>query len=91
MKSQVAVKLAVVGVAACAAVFALNAYGPAEGSALFSAITVDEQDFLLYLAKYGRNFGTKEEYDFRLKIFKQTKAKIAAWETTPQTSTVGIN
>jgi KDEL-tailed cysteine endopeptidase len=73
MKSQVAVKLAVVGVAACAAVFALNAYGPAEGSALFETIATEEQEYMMYLAKYGRNFGTKAEYNLRFSLYKETK------------------
>jgi hypothetical protein len=76
MKKEFLLKLAVVGVAACAAVFALASINP-ESTNLFTA-TDDHTEFIKYVAKYGKNYGTKEEFEFRFQLFLKTQASIAA-------------
>ena len=51
--------LAVVGVAACAAVFALN-YSP-KTTALYTEITPEDREFMNFIAKYRKSYATKEE------------------------------
>lgn len=60
---------------------------------MFTAIAADEQEYLQFLAKHGRNFGTKEEYNFRLGVYRETKARLNAYNLSQvaHTSTVGIN
>ncbi len=91
MQKESALKLVVVGVAACAAVFGLSAFSPAKDTQLFTAITADEQDYLKFVAKYGRNYGTKEEFSFRLATFVENKKKIAKHNSANHTSTAGVN
>ena len=64
MKNRYAITLAVVGVAACVAVFAVNTFQP-QSVSLFSV----ETEFINYLTTYGKSYGTKEEYQFRLEQF----------------------
>jgi hypothetical protein len=61
MKTESLLTLAVVGVVACAAVFAVTQTAP-ESTNLFAMI---DTDFAQYLAKFGKSYGTKEEYSFR--------------------------
>jgi hypothetical protein len=68
MKNGYAISLAVVGVAACAAVYALNSVP--SNTALYTAFTVEDQQFLEYVTKYGKSYGTKEEFEFRSQQFK---------------------
>ena len=91
MQKESALKLVVVGVAACAAVFGLSAYAPAKDTQLFTAITAEEQEYLRFIARYGRNYGTKEEFGFRLKTFTENKQKIDEFNALNSTSTVGVN
>lgn len=92
MQKESALKLVVVGVAACAAVFGLSAFAPAKDTQLFTAITADEQEYLKFIAQHGRNYGTKEEFQFRLKTFTENKQKIDEFNSqNGHTSTVGIN
>lgn len=74
MRKGYAVSLAVVGVAACVAVFALNSLP--KQTTLYNALTVEDQEFMKFVAKYGKSYGTKEEYEFRSQQFKQSLAKI---------------
>ena len=55
--------LAVVGVAACAALYALN--GAPQSSSLYSDLSAEDMEFLRFVSKYGRSYGTKEEFEFR--------------------------
>ena len=91
MQKESALKLVVVGVAACAAVFGLSAFAPARDTQLFTAITADEQEYLKFIARYGRNYGTKEEFGFRLKTFTENKQKIDEFNSQKHTSTVAVN
>ena len=67
--------LAVVGIAAAVAVFAMN-YAPAGSSFNSSVLTHQDMEFLKYVAKYGRSYGTKEEFEYRAGQFKQNLALI---------------
>lgn len=64
--------LAVVGVVATAALYAINT---TSDSALFlksyNAFDADENEFMRFITKYRRTYGTKEEYQYRLNIFKE--------------------
>ena len=68
--------LAIVGVAACVAVYALS-YQPKANSLYSNVITADDMEFLKYVAKHGKSYGTKEEFEFRADLFKNTLAMIA--------------
>jgi len=65
--------LAVVGVAACVAVYALNA--PAASQSLFGS-TPEDLEYFNYVQKFGKSYGTKEEFEFRAAHFKDNMAKI---------------
>jgi hypothetical protein len=84
------ITLAVVGVAACTALFALQAYPQA---ASFLQLTQEEDvRFNNYLAMYGKSYGTKEEFEFRKEQFLQNLAMYQ--EVTSQndvTFSLGIN
>ncbi len=57
--------LVVVGVAACAAVIGLNSYQP-QSTQLYETLSVEETQFMDYVTKFRKSYGTKEEYNFRL-------------------------
>ena len=71
--------LAVVGVAAVVAVYALSQQ-PTNGSSLFSAnlLNGEDMEFLKYISKYGKSYGTKEELMYRADLFKNTLGKISS-------------
>jgi len=84
------VTLAVVGFAATAALFALN-QAPAQ-TQLYQVMSPVEKEFMAYLTKYRKSYGTKEEYNFRLQQFKLNKEKIDAENAkNGNTFTVGVN
>lgn len=74
MRKEYTVSLAVVGVAACVAVFALNSQP--QHTTLYNAFTTEDAEFFKYMSKYGKSYGTKEEFEFRSLQFKQNMAKI---------------
>jgi cathepsin L len=47
--------------------------------------------FMQFVTEHGRSYGTKAEFQFRSKVFKQTLAEIEAHNSENGTSTVGIN
>ena len=63
------------------------------GSQLFMAerLEVDESAFLQYLSEYGKSYGTKEEYKFRLGEFKKQLKFISEHDAAAAGHTVGIN
>ena len=82
--------LAVVGVAACVAVYALS-YQPKSAS-LYSTLSSDDVAFLKFVSKYGKSYGTKEEFELRADTFKDTLAKIAEENSkNDNTFRVGVN
>ena len=68
--------LAVVGVAACVAVYALTQQ-PKTNSLYSNILTSEDMEFLKYVSKYGKSYGTKEEFEFRGDVFKNTLAALA--------------
>jgi len=44
-----------------------------------------------YITEYGKMYGTKAEYNYRLEIFKQTVADIEAHNAKGESHTLGIN
>ena len=82
--------LAVVGVAACIAVYALS-YTPAKQS-LYTTLSSEDFEYLKYVAKFGKSYGTKEEFQFRGDIFKNTLAALAEVNSqNDNTFSVGVN
>ena len=83
--------LAVVGVAACVAVYALSA-APKSSSLYSNVISQTDMEFLKYVAKFGKSYGTKEEFEFRADTFKATLAKVFEENSkNDNTFTVGLN
>jgi len=87
MNKQAVVSLAVVGTVACAAVFALSSF-EAPSTGLF----VESSDFAQYVTKFGKNYGTVQEFQFREKLFNEKRATNAKINSqNANTFTVGIN
>lgn len=61
MRRSQAITLAVVGTVAAVAVFALTE-APASTSLYSMEVTKENLDFANYLAKFGKSYGTKEEF-----------------------------
>jgi len=69
-------------------------YSSSEGSQLFLSerITEDEMAYMRYVTEWGKSYGTKAEFVFRMEQFKQTMANIAEHESNDaHKSTVGLN
>ena len=69
MRQGYALSLAVVGVVASAAVFAVNTISK-PATALYTAFTAQDQEFMKYVSEFGKSYGTKEEFEFRSAQFK---------------------
>merc|ERR1740117_2494880 len=69
----------VAAVGAVATIGALAMYQSTESSQLFLSeiITADELAYMKYVTEWGKSYGTKAEFKFRLDQFKQTMAKMA--------------
>lgn len=50
-----------------------------------------EYDFMRYITKYNKRYATKEEFNFRLDIFKKAHAEIEEHNAKKGTSTMGHN
>jgi KDEL-tailed cysteine endopeptidase len=88
MQKDSIIKLAVVGTAACAAVFALTNFEQPAHASLFAT----SADFTQYVAKYGKNYGTVEEFNFRQAQFVAKKAAFAEHNgNNGNTYVVGVN
>jgi KDEL-tailed cysteine endopeptidase len=82
--------LAVVGVAACVAVYALNAYAP-QGTR-FHQLTENDLEYMQFITKYGKSYGTKEEFEFRYNQYLAAKEYINAENSQNGiTYTLGVN
>ena len=66
--------LAVVGVAACVALYAITQ--TAQFSSLYTDISGSEMEHIKFVAKFGKSYATKEEFAMRANIFKQNYARI---------------
>lgn len=69
--------LAIVGVAACVAVYAVTSFQPKSTSLYSNVISSDEMEFMKFITKYGKSYGTKEEYEYRLQVFKNSMSVIS--------------
>jgi C1A family cysteine protease len=83
--------LAVVGVAAVVAVFALT-QAP-KGTSLYSnVISASDMEFYKFVSKFGKSYGTKEEFEFRSDLFKNTLEALSNENSKNEnTFRVGIN
>ena len=68
MRSSI-ITLAVVGTVAAIAVVALSEM-PSSTSLYTMEVTQENVDFANYLAKYGKSYGTKEEFQFRFQQYQ---------------------
>ena len=66
--------LAVVGVAACVALYAVTQ--TAQSTSLYTDISGVDMEYIRFVAKFGKSYGTKEEFALRSNIFKQNYARI---------------
>ena len=67
--------LAVVGIAAAVAVYAVS-FAPSSKSLYSNVLTHNDMEFLKFVSKYGKSYGTKEEFEFRADQFKENLAQI---------------
>lgn len=66
--------VATVAVAGAVATFALlNINAPVSGTNFLTmnGMSDGEKEFINFIAKYHRTYGTKEEYNYRLQIFEK--------------------
>lgn len=73
MRKEYTLSLAIVGVVATVAVVALNTQPSAQ--TLFGS-TADDVEYYKYVQKYGKSYGTKEEFQFRQAKFAANLEKI---------------
>jgi C1A family cysteine protease len=82
--------IAIVGVAACLAVYALTQQP--QSSSLYTALSAEDMEFLKFVSLHGKSYGTKEEFEFRAQIFKKTLATLANENSrNDNTFRVGLN
>lgn len=90
MRQGIAAPLAVVGFVATTALIATT-YTPSS-TQLYTPMTAEDHEFMSYVSKYGKSYGTKEEFEARSVIFKQNKAKIIMENSRNDvTYTLGVN
>jgi C1A family cysteine protease len=69
-----------------------NLLGQNEHNPTSDLITAEEFQFFKYIAEYGKTYGTKAEYNFRLNLFSQRLAMVEEFNSrNGETSTIGIN
>jgi cathepsin F len=68
---------AIAGAVATFAVMNINEI-PAGSNFLSTEITEAEREFINFISKYHRSYGTKEEYNYRLQLFAETYKDIVA-------------
>jgi C1A family cysteine protease len=91
MRQGYALSLAVVGVVASAAVFAVNSFTQSTTS-LYTAFTAQDQEFMKYVSEFSKSYGTKEEFEFRGKHFKNNLGAIMMHNSmNGNTYSLGIN
>ena len=57
-----------------------------------STFTEDEQAFVKFMSHHRKSYATKEEYEFRLNIFRKTLETIKTENANPaNTFTLGVN
>ena len=89
--------LAVVGVAASVATFAINAFQPSSvnlhsnHSHATPEVMEFETMFSKYAASYNKDYSSKEEYELRLAQFEKAQKEIAALNSRNSGATFGLN
>lgn len=73
---EIIATIAIVGSVATIALLNVNQQPMKSTFLKENAFTVAEQEFINYLSKYHRSYGTKEEYNYRLGVFTQNYYKI---------------
>ena len=68
-------QLAIVGVAAAVAVFAVTQSFGLEKSMSLQAL---DNTYAAYIAKYGKSYGTKAEYELRRSLFQKSLEEMVA-------------
>jgi C1A family cysteine protease len=82
--------LVVVGVAAAVAVFAMNTYAPA--ATRFHQLTANDLEYMQFVTKYGKSYGTKEEFEFRYNQYIATREALGQENAqNGNTFSVGVN
>jgi hypothetical protein len=91
MKQGYAISLAVVGIAACTALFAVNNLG--KPVSLYQAFTEEDSEFMKYVAKFGKSYENTEEFAMRSEIFKNNLGAIVMHNSMDagQTYQLGLN
>lgn len=84
--------LALVGVAAALYALTSDPMSSNAGKFLYTTISPEEHQFMLFMTRYGKNYGTREEYEFRLDQFRQSLAKIGVHNSRNDvTYSLGLN
>lgn len=59
---------------------------------MYTEISPEEHLFTQYLSKFGKSYGTKEEYEFRLEQFRKSLEKVREHNSRNDvTYSLGIN
>lgn len=83
--------LAIVGVAAAVAVYALS-FAPQTTNLHSNLLTAEDLEFMKFVSKFGKSYGTKAELEFRAEQFKNSLTAISEENSqNDNTYQVGIN
>ena len=66
--------LAIIGVAACVGLYAVTQ--TTQSASLYTDISGADMEYIRFLAKFSKSYGTKEEFALRSNIFKQNYDRI---------------
>ena len=66
-------------------------YQGSESTQLFEVDQVARSHFDSYVAEYGKSYGTKEEFNFRMSLFASMDAEIKEINASQDSFTVGHN
>ena len=78
-------------IAAAVAVYAVS-FAPSSKSLYSNVLTHDDMEFLKFVSKYGKSYGTKEEFEVRSNQFKENLALITSENSKNEnTFTLAIN
>jgi cathepsin L len=81
--------IAIAGSIAALAILNINS-APAHKTFLSTPFTEAEREFINFIAKHHKNYGTKEEYEFRLQQFAQTYADVMSHDSQATGYSKGI-
>ena len=87
MNTKATVGILASGAALTAGLIAYNAAPTTESDFM----TVADYEFINFVSKEGRSYGTTAEFKFRSQVFKNKLAEIEEYNASQNTSTVGVN